>query len=59
MRPRVGLTVYKMFIRCVNCRQLVTVSIDRGMQVEQIDWGNKPCVNCGTCRLDPKTIQPY
>ena len=51
--------VYKMFIRCVNCRQLVTVSIDRGMQVEQIDWGNKPCVNCGTCRLDPKTIQPY
>ena len=49
---------YTVAVSCRNCMLEIAIPIDKGILLSQVDWGKKPCINCGTCRLDPTTIRP-
>ena len=57
-RPTSMGETYGMRVSCRNCKLDIVVPIDKGVVLDQVDWASKPCVNCGTCRLDPASIRP-
>ena len=57
-RPACMGGTYGMRVSCRNCRLDIVVPIDKGGVLDQVDWAKKPCVNCGTCRLDPASNRP-
>lgn len=49
---------YNVLVSCRNCMLELAIPISKGRLLNQVDWGKKPCPNCGTCELDPATIRP-